>query len=117
MKFKPDSPNETLDVLRLVSENEVWELGYRQMLFGVRVSLSRIGDYWYTLDYCAGDNPEFALHLLLTVMQILKRYTEDVAGKQLERDFPKYDVKPIDRDPNCWKQLQEMASIVERDRK
>lgn len=109
MKFHRVEPNQVIHQCRCLSEEEKWEIGFRQMLFGVRVSLSRIGDEFYTLDYCAADDVGFALLLFATILQILDRYPEDVTPQQLERDFPRYEIKPINRDPHCWPRLQQMA--------
>jgi hypothetical protein len=110
MKFTLTTPNENFLLRRFVSEQGLWEFGLRAMMFGVRVSLSRVSDAWYTLDYCAGDDPGFVLILLATVAVILERYPETIAPSQLEREFPHYEYKPINRD-KCWGKLQQMAGI------
>lgn len=110
MEFISAHPNEVIDRLRWQSLDGAWEIGLRQMLFGVRVSLSRIGDEVYTLDYCAGVDLLFAATLLATICKILERYPESIAPEQLQRDFPGYTVRPIDRDPYCWSRLQAMAA-------
>lgn len=110
MKFTKTEPNDVFDAFRCISLKGKWEFGCRRMLFGVRVGLSRIGDDSYTLDYCSGDNPEFTLTLIATMLKILERYPEDIAPLKLSQDFPKYEIKPIDRDPTCWKRLEEMAT-------
>jgi hypothetical protein len=108
MNFDPAPPNDVIHYYRLLSTEGKWELGFRQMLFGVRVSLSRIGDCCYALDYCAADNPEFAAQLLTVVWLILTRYPEDVTPRQLQDAFPRFERKPINLDP-CWPSLLEMA--------
>lgn len=55
MQFTKTEPNINF-FQRLVSENEIWEVGFTQMLFGVRVRASIVGNGWCTLDYCAGDD-------------------------------------------------------------
>lgn len=111
MKFTLSQPHTDMDIACWKSEQGKWEIGFRQMLFGVRVSLTRIGDEWYTLDYCAADQPGFAWLLLATVVKILERYPEDVNPNQLQRDFPGYEIKPINKDPYCWQRLQQMAEL------
>ena len=81
----------------------------RRMLFGVRVCGNPVGDISYAFDYCAGDDEVFALILFATISRILEKYPEDVTFKRIHQDFPKYEIKPINLDPYCWKQLQEMA--------
>lgn len=116
MKFTKTEPNEVFDAFRCISTNGKWEAGCRRMLFGIRVGLSRIGDCCYTLDYCSGDDPAFTLQLMATLIQILQQYSEDITPVQIQRDFPRYEVKPINRDPHCWQRLQEMAQSMESER-
>jgi hypothetical protein len=115
MKFTKAEPNEVFDALRFISQEGRWEFGCRRMLYGIAVGLSRIGDYSYTLDYCSGDDPSFTFMLLATMAKILERYPEDIVPWKLRQDFPAFEVKPIDRDPTCWKRLQEIA-FTESDR-
>ncbi|HEY9657637.1 MAG TPA: hypothetical protein V6C65_04170 [Allocoleopsis sp.] len=84
-------------------------VGASAMLYGRRVALSRIGDGYYTLNYCAGSDTAFQAILLVTVMVILDRYPEDVTPRQIQDDFPSFQIKPINLDPYCWVRLQEMA--------
>lgn len=53
MKFTKTEPNENF-FYRWVSENNIWEVGFTQMLFGVRVRAGKVGDIGCELDYCAG---------------------------------------------------------------
>lgn len=108
MKFTPASPNENF-FMRWTSEMGVYEMGFRQMLFGVRVSVAVVGDCGCFLDYCAGADRAFALELLATLTVILDSYPETIKWYELQKRFPGFTVKPIDRDPYCWTRLQEMA--------
>jgi len=111
VKFSQAAPDENFPLGRWVSENNVWEIGFFPVLFGVRVRLGKIGNAWVNLDYCAGSNEGFALILLATVVAILERVPESATERQVEELFPKFDIKPIDRDPTCWKRLQELAGL------
>lgn len=113
MKFTKAESNENFPLGRWVSENNVWEIGFRPMLFGVRVSLGKVGSDWITLDYCAGDNQSFAFILFATVARILMALPETVTEQQLRQTFPAYTVKPIDRDPYCWERLKELAAQID----
>lgn len=58
MDFHPAPPTDDMPH-RWASENDVWEIGLRLMMYGVRVSVGKIMPGWghalvYTLDYCAG---------------------------------------------------------------
>lgn len=113
MRFKEGQPNISLMCGRLESEEGHWNLGFRPVMFGFRLSLYKTGNQWYTLDYCTANNSGFAIVLLLVVERILERYPEDVTERQLQDDFPRFHVKPIDRDPACWQQLQAMAGLID----
>lgn len=109
MKFSKAETDIDHDIYCAISEGGGWKLGVRSVMFGVRVCLTKIPDCFYTLDYCAADQPEFALVLLATVSRILEQYPEDSSSVQLQRDFPDWEIRPINNDPNCWKKLQEMT--------
>lgn len=111
MKFKRTIPDENFDVLKFLSLEGGWELGLRSMLYGVRVSLSKSGSQWCNLDYCAGDNLVLQLAVLDAVGTILSQFPETVSGGDIERFFPDFEVKPIDRDP-CWGKLQALRDAI-----
>lgn len=101
---------------RWASENNIWEIGLRPMLYGVRVSVGRINPECgcalvYTLDYCAGDDEDFLLNLLATLLILMTALPESILPQQLERLFPTYQIKPINKDPDCWKRLQQLARL------
>lgn len=109
MQFNSVEPDINYDIMKFRSTEGRWEMGLRSVLFGVRVRLSQVGSGWCVLDYCAGNDPGFALTLLAVVAKILERYQEEVSEATLENAFPGYERKPINRDPKCWNRLQEMA--------
>lgn len=111
MKFSSADPTDDL-VVRLVSETGRWQVGVYPVLFGFRVRAGLTGTCWYALDYCAADNEIFLMQLLIAVVTILESYPEDVTEQQISADFPRYQIKPIDRDPTCWARLQEMAKAA-----
>jgi hypothetical protein len=109
MQFTQAAPDENFPLGRWVSENNIWELGFYPVLFGVRVKLGKVGSPCVNLNYCAGNDEGFALILLATVALILEAVPESVTERQIERLFPGYTIKPINLDPTCWKQLQELG--------
>ena len=109
MVFTLSAPDENY-FHRWVSTGGRWEIGFVQMMFGVRVRAGLCGHGWVALDYCAGDDHQFQLELLRTVMAALISFPEDVTERQIQDVFPRYDVKPINRDPTCWPELQRMAN-------
>lgn len=108
-KLEPDA---NLNLLRFGSEEGKWEMGIRRMMFGFRVSLNKVGEPWYTLDYCASDDQAFLFELLVMLTILLDRYPEDVTEQHLQKDFPRYEFKPIKYD-SAWGKLYKMAHGVE----
>jgi hypothetical protein len=111
MQFPHTMPkNENFDVLRSHSQNHVWELGIRRVMFGFRVCLSRVGDSWYEIDYCCGDDPVLLAVTWSMVSKILESIPEEATGKEVFKTFPYGEFKPIDRDP-ILAYLQKKAGI------
>jgi hypothetical protein len=108
MKFRVAPRTINFPISRFVSENERWEVGLVPVLFGVRVRAGLVGSDWVNVDYCAGDNPTFALELLATILEIMTWLPEEITGGQVEAMMPAYHRRPIDKD-ECWPKLQAMA--------
>ena len=96
-------------IVKFVSINHKWEMGVRPVLYGVRVSGNRTSSDTYCFDYCAGNNYHFAMQLFRTMQAILMALPESITERELERMLPTFAVKPIDRDPTCWQELQRLA--------
>jgi len=111
MKFSIAPRTINFPISRFVSENGRWEIGLVPVLFGVRVRAGLVGSDWVNVDYCAGDNPAFALELLATMLEIMTWLPEEITGGQVEAMMPKYQRRPIDRDP-CWQKLQYLAESL-----
>lgn len=112
MTFKRSTPDENYDALKFVSDEGGWELGLTSMLFGRRVRLGRVGCGWCALDYCAGADPMFQIALFITIRTILRTVPESAEYHEIELMFPGFTVKPINRDPTCWDELQRMRNKV-----
>lgn len=97
---------------RYLSENGVWEVGFAQMLFGVRVRAGLADGCTFSVDYCAGPDRLFQAQLLAVVIRILEQYPENVSVRELENSLPTYQIRPINLDP-CWQKLLDMASTQE----
>lgn len=109
MKFTKAEPDENFPIVRFVSENNVWEIGIRPMMFGHRVSAGLVGSGCVEIDYCGGADGCFVIQLLATVVKIFSSLPETITLKEVKRFFPTYQVKPIDKDP-CWEKLKELAA-------
>jgi hypothetical protein len=107
--------DENYTILKFTSTNNKWEIGIRPMLYGVRVCGGRGGvsslglSRSYDFDYCAGNNPVFAIDLLQIMLIIFGGLPEEITEKEVKRILPTYSVKPIDRDPTCWQELKKLA--------
>ena len=120
MNFSSAEPDEDLNIMRFTSENGVWELGIREVLYGYRINLNWMkpvpsyGEpHYHVLDYCGGADEAFVLQLLATVHLILSGIPETVTAQDIKRTFPGWKVRPIHKDP-CWVKLQEMAGTVQK---
>lgn len=117
MDFHPTTPTEGISH-RWASENDVWEISLRPMIYGVRVSVGRIESsrgyaLFYVLDYCAGDDQAFLLNLWATIVILMTALPESITPRELKKLFPTYKVKPINRDPHCWEELQRLVKLEE----
>jgi len=111
MTLTPTEPTVNFPIVRLVSENERWECGVMDVLFGFRVRAGLVGAVGVSIDYCAGDNRLFLLELLSTIVIILESLPESVTEAEVKRMMPGYECRPIYLDP-CWPKLQAMASEI-----
>jgi hypothetical protein len=114
MQLFTTDPDKNFSILKYISTNHKWEIGIKPMMFGVRVCGSPVGSFGYTFEYCAGDNPTFAITLMQTMLAIFEALPEDIKEKEVKRLLPSYSVKPIDRDPNCWKALKKLEIDLNR---
>src|SRR5687768_7093342 len=77
MKFNkvPDNVEEEMYFLHY-SENNVWEIGVHTVMFGYRIRVGLIGDDFYALDYCAGNQQENVEKVFSMVKAIMEKVTE-----------------------------------------
>jgi hypothetical protein len=108
MTFNTYDKSKNFTGLCWLSSGGRWELGFRQMLFGVRVSMSEKDSPFISLDLCAGADVGFQLEVLRVVMAILLNVNEDVTEQELKSFFPECFVKPIFKD-ECWEQMKRLA--------
>lgn len=90
------------------SEGGVWSIGLWKVMFGVRVVAWCRGSVGSSVDYCAGDNPNFMAELLATVRTIFLHLPESISERDVVELMPRWEIRPIDRDP-CWPALQQLA--------
>lgn len=92
-----------------VSEGGVWGVGFKKVIFGMRVIAYELnGGGGCAIDYCAADNPKFAIELASTVMAVMTGLPEGISSNELYDLMPKWTTRPINNDP-CWPKLKSMA--------
>jgi len=107
--FHRVQPDENFPGKKLVSETGRWEMGFRQMLFGLRVSAGLSGSGGVTLDYCAGGRLQDQLLLFGVILRLLERLPEEITEGELRRLLPKENRRPIRNDPECLAALLVLA--------
>lgn len=98
--------------------NAQWMVGFRPILFGVRVTLLHNNPYGgcyddLVLDYCAGADTAFQMELLGAIAIVLHRLPETIDPHIVQRMFPTFAIKPINNDPACWQEIQAMAGLLD----
>lgn len=104
MNFTKTHNNENYFV-RYISENEVWEVGFTQVLFGVRVRAGLVGSGCCVIDYCAGAEYGWQVILLMVVTNILEKLPESITEREISRMLPCQEIKPMSEDSKCWESL------------
>ena len=102
MKLKTAQTDpETMLFHRLISENELIEMGVYRVLYGHRVRAGFIGRMWCQLDWYGGDNWKDVERLYSLCQAILLKRDE---GKECFDDLPPCsEVKPFFNDPKFVK--------------
>lgn len=113
MRFTPAEPDDHYQFGHLISKGGRWEMGIYPVLFGYRVRAGLIGSMCCSVDYCAANQTDFLLQLFVTVLSILESLPEDVTPGELERMLPRFRIKPINQDPDCWVNLQALAKELQ----
>lgn len=103
MQFTKVEPDENYQLIKYQSQK--WEIGYRQVMFGYRISAGIKGEQHYRLDYCGGAEELFLRMLFNCVHNILGYLPEELPPHKVEEFFPReYKVRPIYKDA-LWQHL------------
>jgi hypothetical protein len=105
MTFCDAPTDENFPLRHFLSEGGTWELGLVPMLFGVRVRLGKVGNSWWTLDYCAGPVVAEQFFLLGVVAGTLYWVPEETSEAELGLIFPRQRIKPMSLDKECLEAL------------
>ena len=89
-------------ILKIVSENNIWELGISQptIFKGLRVSAGLIGTESYDINYCCGTDVYLAVEVLKQVVEIFYYLPEEITVIDLYEYFPYFEIKPINLNEN-----------------
>lgn len=91
------------------SENGIWRIGIKPVIFGTRVIAYRNDAVGPCVDYCAGSDRAFLANLFAVMYAIFSSLPEITTEREMMQLMPPYKVRPIDKDP-CWEELQRMAA-------
>lgn len=98
-------------MLRLISENDVWEMGLYPVIYGVRVSCNRIGSGTYLKGgYCCGRSPLLVMEVCLAIALILSTFDESAEEWKVDLVLPQWNLRPINRDDG----LANLRRVVRR---
>jgi hypothetical protein len=100
--------------LRLVSENQVWELGIGQLtVYGdFQVVAGIVGSQSFEVTYYAGQDRGMALGILAQVLIIMVAMPESISYSDFRKAFPPQEKIPMINDPKCWEALSNTAKLV-----
>jgi hypothetical protein len=110
MKMIKSIPNEHWVRLRHVSEKSIWEIGFKDVLFGTRIGIGKVGHYCYVTDICAGSKIEDQYLIYFYVLNIMEKLPEDISENDLINHFPRYKIRPVVQDLEYMEKLKYLAS-------
>ncbi len=107
MRFQRAQPNSHYRSLRLVSENNRWELGMSPYSHGMRMRMGRPGKPPGVIDFCMGRNGAVYPAVLLSILKRLEPLPENQTEQVIDAVFPWHGTRP---DPTIhFRQLLEEA--------
>jgi len=112
MELQYTAPTINYPIVRLISPNEVWEMGIYLVLYGYRVGFGRVGSQIYLKGgYCAGSQLNNAIIILALLVDIFKPLDEQVTHEFAEKLLPDWKARPIPQsDPECMSALVSLAA-------
>lgn len=116
MQLRQADINTSYSMLRLVSENSVWEVGIYPTLYGARVSCGRIGQYTYLKGgYCCGAQGYLLMVVFMSVAFILQSFPESATMKEVDNALSDWELRPIDRDDGLNKLFAAVKARIDLD--
>nr|MDZ8061853.1 hypothetical protein [Nostoc sp. EkiNYC01] len=114
MKLTKAEPTVDYPFLRLVSENQVWEVGIGKLTItgGIRIVAGKVGSQSFEISYCAGEDKGMALGILAQVLVIMSAMSESISYYNFRNTFPAQTIKPMINDFACWEALTQKSNEV-----
>lgn len=122
MIFHKGEPNPHYDDFgyfnRLQSGNNLWGIACEFTIFGsLRVVVFPVNSLSITLNICAGNQAVHQEMIYQLVLEWLETFDESVKEWELQKEFPRFDIKPIYNDPNWPKNLKIIANRISNSKK
>jgi hypothetical protein len=95
------------------SETNIWQVRLDKVMYGCRVHVTQRGLLYFQTDYCAGSDPIWHNVLLGIIRVIMSKYQEEISFSELEKIWPRWRIRPMFNDLQCWHNLCEMAGTPE----
>jgi hypothetical protein len=93
------TPDINYPILRLESQNKIWEMGIYPTMYGTRVSCGKIGSHTYLKGgYCCGISPTLLMEVAIAVSIILSSFPESATMNEVDSVLPGWNLRPINRD-------------------
>lgn len=109
MKLISVPPNENYVRVHHISQNKIWEMGFRDMIFGTRVAIGKFGVPLYSYDICAGPEIYHQYKIYTMVYNILEMLPEEINEKDLVNTFPIYKIRPVVNDSEFMEKLHKLV--------
>lgn len=94
MTFRRADPNVEFRLLRLVSLEGRWELGFSQYQSGTRLRMGLAGRPPGVMDFCLGHDSRIPAPVLLAVIRRLEEVGEEVTAGEIDALFPWAGTRP-----------------------
>ena len=118
MKFTRTDPTIDFDIYRAVSYgNCQWEIGMRQMIYGIRVCGNPIGYDSFIFCYCAGADRLFASTLLAIMQAIVERLPDNLTVREFNNMLPREGIRPSTKDSECFQELIQLLAKLDQQSK
>jgi hypothetical protein len=113
MKLHHTEPNSAYSILRIASENNIWEMGIYPTLYGNRVSCGKVGSNTYLKGgYCCGMDGLLLMEVTLNVALILGSFPESATMTEVNAALPNWILRPINLDDGKIKLRQAVQARI-----